>query len=171
MTRRLESPAAAAVLAAALLATSVHDAAAQRPPAQPLKLTAELQIYDSRAGGAGEAKLTPFVPSRADPGDEVVYTVAFVNVSGRMVDQVRITAPIPPQVQYVADSAYSPGGLALYSIDDGRTFALPEELFVVGADGAKARATPSAYTHVRWVLRAPLEDGAKGFARFRGIVR
>jgi hypothetical protein len=27
------------------------------------------------------------------------------------------------------------------------------------------------YTHIRWILRAPLEAGARGFTRFGAIVR
>ena len=130
-----------------------------------------MQTLQAGAAQGGDATLTAFVPARALPGAEVVYTVAFENATDRLVDQVRITAPIPSLLAYVADTAYCPGGLALFSSDDGRTYGLPDELSAPGPDGTKTRVAPAAYTHVRWILNAPLQQGAKGFARFRAVVR
>jgi uncharacterized repeat protein (TIGR01451 family) len=130
-----------------------------------------VQALQPGAAQGDSATLTPFTAARALPGDEVVYTVAFENPSDRLVDQVRITAPIPSQLAYVADTAYCPGGLALFSTDNGRTYGLPDELATVAADGTRSRVVPAAYTHVRWILKAPLQQGAKGFARFRAVVR
>jgi len=36
---------------------------------------------------------------------------------------------------------------------------------------ARRTADASDYTHIRWVLKAPLDAGAKGFARFSAVVR
>jgi uncharacterized repeat protein (TIGR01451 family) len=104
-------------------------------------------------------------------GDEIVYTVAFKNTSGRPVDNVRITNPIPPRMRYVEGSAYGPGADVLYSVDGGRTFGKPNELVVATEEGSSHVAAAVDYTHIRWVLKAPLEPGAKGFARFRAVVR
>jgi uncharacterized repeat protein (TIGR01451 family) len=172
--KRAAAFAAAAVLGVALLVTAPSErASAQRSaPSSLLKVAAQLQaLRPPAAAGDGDSSLGRFEPARAVAGDEVVYTVAFENASDRLVDQIRITAPIPPQLAYVAGTAYCPGGLALFSSDGGRTYGLPDELVAVAADGTKTEVAPDAYTHVRWVLGAPLEQRAKGFARFRAVVR
>jgi hypothetical protein len=47
----------------------------------------------------------------------------------------------------------------------------PNELGVVAADGARRAATAADYTHVRWLIKAPLAPGARAFVRFRATVR
>jgi len=107
----------------------------------------------------------------ASPGDELVVTVTFANVSAETLDGVKITQPIPPNMRYVDGSAIGPGAEVLYSVDGGVTYGQPNELTVVAADGVHHAATADEYTHVRWLLKGPLEAGARGFARFRAIVR
>lgn len=104
-------------------------------------------------------------------GEEIVYTIAFKNTSGRTVDNVRITNPIPPRMRYLEGSAFGPGADVLYSVDGGRTYGKPSELLVATEDGTSHLASADDYTHIRWVLKAPIAAGAKGFARFRAIMR
>jgi hypothetical protein len=59
----------------------------------------------------------------------------------------------------------------LFSVDDGRTFGRPDELTFVAPDGGARGAAAADYTHVRWILRAPLDAGATGIARFRAVPR
>jgi len=42
---------------------------------------------------------------------------------------------------------------------------------VTAGDGSQRAAEAGDYTHIRWVLKSPLDAGAKGFARFRAVVR
>ena len=135
-----------------------------------LELHAAIEKYVAGAAVDGEAQHELRPLAAPAPGDEVVYTVTFVNVSDRTADNIRISNPIPPEMRYVADTAVAPGSEALYSVDGGRTYGLPSELFV-SADGVSRRADTADYTHIRWLLRAPLDPGAKGFARFRAVVR
>ena len=107
----------------------------------------------------------------AVPGDELIYTVVFTNISEELADNVRVTNPIPDELRYVADSAFGPGTEISYSIDDGASFAAPDALLVQLTDGDARPATPDDYTHIRWTLKNPLEAGARGFARYRAIVR
>jgi uncharacterized repeat protein (TIGR01451 family) len=105
------------------------------------------------------------------PGDEVVYTIAFENKNRLAVDNVRITNPIPPRMRYLENSAFGPGADVLYSVDGGKTYGKPSELIVATEEGVSHLAAATDYTHIRWVLKAPLEAGAKGFARFRAVLR
>ncbi|HUL81726.1 MAG TPA: hypothetical protein VL131_06265 [Gammaproteobacteria bacterium] len=137
-----------------------------------LELTTRVErIVATESGDTAGARtrLAPVgVPS---PGDELVVTVTFANVSTEAVDGVKITQQIPPSMRYVDGSAIGPGAEVLYSVDGGSTYGQPNELTVVAADGTRRAATADDYTHVRWLLKGPLEAGARGFARFRAIVR
>jgi uncharacterized repeat protein (TIGR01451 family) len=118
--------------------------------------------------GATKAALVPIAVAAA--GDEVVYTVTFVNVGTQPADSVRITNPIPSEMRYLAGTAFGPGSDVLYSVDGGLTFGAPKELLVRAGDGTPRTADAADYTHIRWVLRSPLDPRAKGFARFRAVV-
>jgi uncharacterized repeat protein (TIGR01451 family) len=134
-----------------------------------LHTVVEKVVEVEQPDGSTKTELTAGAPIL--PGDEVVYTVTFVNVSAGPADHVRITAPIPPELRCLADTAFAPGADTLYSVDGGATFGRPEELHVTGPDGSRRAATAADYTHVRWVFNAPLDAGATGFARFRAVVR
>jgi hypothetical protein len=87
------------------------------------------------------------------------------------VDGVRITSAIPAGLRYVAGSATGPGGLVLLSVDGGRTFGTEQELAARGGGPESGGAQLKVYTHVRWVLAAPLEVNATGFVRLRAFSR
>lgn len=130
----------------------------------------------ARGGLRVSSTLEPIAPKVADGGDaahanELVLSVEFANTSEHVIDSVRITSPVPADVRYVVDSASGPGSEALFSVDQGRTFARPEELMIESADGVARAADAAEYTHVRFVLDAPLDAGAAGFARFRAVPR
>jgi uncharacterized repeat protein (TIGR01451 family) len=121
---------------------------------------------------ADAADPVPIAADSAAPhAGEHVVTVRFTNAGGDVVDTIRITSPVPADLQYVPDSASGPGSQVLFSVDDGRTFGRPDELTSVAPDGAVRSAAAAEYTHVRWVLRAPLDAGATGIARFRAAPR
>jgi len=101
------------------------------------------------------------------PGDEVVYTVTFANVSDEAADNIVITNPLPPEMTYVDGSAFGPGSDIVFSADGGKSFASPEKLLVPDEQGGQRRASPDEYTHIRWVMRDQVRAGAQGVAQFR----
>ncbi len=127
------------------------------------------KIVESKGpDGAVHYDLAPGVVSS---GEQFVLTLRFTNTTGATVDGVRITSAIPSGLSYVAGSATGPGGLVLFSVDGGRTFGTEQELSARGAAPESGGAGQNAYTHVRWVLEAPLELGATGFVRLRALAR
>ena len=123
--------------------------------------------------GADKADARPQLVPAGDlsPGDALVVTVTFLNTTQHALDGVRITQPIPPSMRYVEGSAVGPGSLVLYSVDGGATYGQPNELGVAAADGVRRAATAGDYTHVRWLIKAPLAPGARAFVRFRATAR
>jgi hypothetical protein len=106
----------------------------------------------------------------AAPADQLIVNVRYTNTSEHVLDSLRITCPIPSDLRYVPQSASGPGSDVLFSVDSGRTFGRPEELTIATPDGVRS-AEAADYTHVRWILRAPLDAGAVGVARFRAVPR
>jgi uncharacterized repeat protein (TIGR01451 family) len=121
----------------------------------------EVTVTDN---GETERKLVP--ADTVVPGDDVVYTITFTNVSGEIADNIVITNPISENLTYVEGSAFGPGTVIEFSVDDGQSFAAPDEL-MVGANGGQRPAAAEDFTHVRWTMQNDLQSGAQGMARFK----
>jgi len=148
-------------------------AAAQAPSVPPNGMIVSSVLERIVANVEADDRLTLEVAAGtvASHADQLIVSVHFTNESGHMVDGVRVTSPVPPDVAYVAGSATGPGSHVLYSVDQGRTFGRPAELKVAGADGSLRAATAADYTHVRFILDAALDVGASGMVRFRAVPR
>ena len=130
------------------------------PADKGIRLTPLLEKVVESKGPDGAARYTLAPGVVTAGGEQFVLTLRFTNATGITVDGVRITSTMPAGVSYVAGSATGPGGLVVFSVDGGRTFGTEQEL-----------APLHVYTHVRWVLEAPLEAGATGFVRLRALSR
>jgi uncharacterized repeat protein (TIGR01451 family) len=142
---------------------------AQEAGSLELMTTVEKVAEIPAEDGTSKTELLPV--ETAVPGEEVVYTVTFTNVGEETAENIRITNPIPEEMRYVPGTAFGPGTDVVYSADGGESYAPPGELLVASADGSQRQATPADYTHIRWVLNVPLDAGARGFARFRAVLR
>ena len=167
-SRRGRARICGALLAAVALAVAAQTAPSSRGG---LEVSSTLERIAPKAAERGDTVLDVAAPTAEPQADELVLSVEFTNTSEQVIDAVRITSPVPANVRYVADSASGPGSEALFSVDQGRTFAQPKELTIVGADGVPRAADAAQYTHVRFVLDAPLDAGATGIARFRAVPR
>jgi uncharacterized repeat protein (TIGR01451 family) len=115
-------------------------------------------------GGEAQRKLVP--ADTVVPGDDVVYTITFTNISDESAENVVITNPISESLTYVPGSAFGPGAVIEFSVDNGKTFAAADAL-TIEIDGDTRAAKPEDFTHVRWTLQNELQAGAQGMARFR----
>lgn len=145
------------------------SAGAQEQGAIEIKTVAEKEERVVAADGTEESKLVPV--TTVVPGDEVVYTVTFTNVSQDTADNVTVVDPIPEQMTYVRGSVFGPGADITFSVDGGKNFVVEDELRVATANGGERTAQPEDYTHIRWVMRNPLDPGKRGVARFRAALR
>jgi len=116
------------------------------------------------ATGETERRLVP--ADSVVPGEDVVYTITFTNVSAETAENVVITNPISENLTYVAGSAFGPGTLIEFSVDGGQSFGAASELVVTAAEGERP-AQVGDFTHVRWTMQNDLNAGAQGMARFR----
>ena len=166
--RRAVKPSGIALFVLAALAVIAQEPA-RAPRGLVVSSTLERIVAPPAAAAADSVPIA--ADSAAPHAGEHVVTVRFTNLGSDVVDTIRITSPVPADLQYVPYSASGPGSEVLFSVDDGRTFGRPDELTSVAPDGGVRSAAAAEYTHVRWVLRAPLDSGATGIARFRAAPR
>ena len=155
----------AAMLAGSLLALATGAAAQE----QHLDLTTSVQKEQVTTNSAGETDVQLVPASTVVPGEKVVYTITFRNISDDAADNVVITNPIAAELTYVADSATSGLGDVQFSVDGGASFDNPADL-VVDEDGARRPAEAKDFTHIRWVMKEELAVGAQGTVRFAAVL-
>ena len=154
------------VLATLLVSAAYGQTVAYAQEAGHLKLTTVVQKEEVTTTDSGDRKTELVAAEKVIPGDSVVYTITFENVSDESADHVTITNPVPQYLSYVQGSAFGPGAVIEFSVDGGQQYDAADALFV--ADNGEIRpATADDYTHIRWVLQDELAAGAQGMARFR----
>lgn len=105
------------------------------------------------------------------PGQEVIFTTFYENISKKVVENAVITNPVPEHMIYKENSAQGAGTRITFSVDGGKTYDAPAKLMVVDAAGRQFPARPQDYTHIRWTFESPLRSGAKGEVSFRAILK
>jgi uncharacterized repeat protein (TIGR01451 family) len=154
------------VLAALLIAFVANSAVWAQPKGNiELKAVAEVEMEVVNAKGEKELKRVP--AASVVPGDFVIYTIYYANVGKEPADKVVIINPVPEHMRYEDGSASGEGTRITFSVDDGKTYELPEKLTVVDADGKMRPAKGSDYTHIRWTLQKSLAPEEKGIVNFR----
>lgn len=156
---------AAAALAVSLL-TLATGAAAQQPH---LDLTTLAQKEQVTTTAAGETRVELVPAATVVPGEKVVYTITFRNISGDTAENVVITNPIAAELTYVDGSATREGATVQFSTDGGVSFGDPGDL-TVDEGGAQRPAEAKDFTHVRWVMQEELAAGAQGSVRFAAVL-
>jgi uncharacterized repeat protein (TIGR01451 family) len=157
-------------LATAVFAVGAH---AQSPAGGGVQLvnTAQKEIEVDEAG----RKVRRLVePGKMIPGDEVVYTISYLNKGARPAERVVVVNPVPQHTKFRPGSVEGANTEVAYSADGGKTYAAPDKLQVAARDakgGPVTRlAVASDITHIRWTLKEPLPPGANGYVRFRAVI-
>lgn len=113
-------------------------------------------------------------PQKMLPGDEVLYTLSYLNKTARPADNVVITNPVPMHTRYKGSSAAGEGADIVYSVDGGKSFAAPDRLTVTVKDKTGKEivrpATAEDYTHIRWRLKQSVAPGKSGSVQFRAVI-
>ena len=149
-----------------LIATTLFavSALAQEPGHLNVRTVVQKEEVTVTESGETERNLVP--ADTVVPGDDVVYTITFTNISDQSADNIVITNPISESLTYVQGSAFGPGTVIEFSVDNGKSFAPPEKL-LVSSDGESRPARAEDFTHVRWTMQNELKAGAQGVARFK----
>lgn len=98
-------------------------------------------------------------PDKILPGERIGYQIEVTNQGTEAAADIVIANPIPANTTYVQGSAKGLDTQIEFSVDNGKTYALPAELFIE-KDGKRVQAEAADYTQVRWILNKPLAAGA-----------
>jgi len=146
------------------------SAVAQEPSQEPaqghLLVKTVVQKEEVTVDANGEEQVQLVDAKIVVPGDEVIYTVTFQNISDTPAENVVITNPIAADLEYVDGSAFGPGSEIVFSVDGGTVFAAASELSVADA-GVVRPAEAKDFTHIRWQMQNEIPAGSQGVARFR----
>ena len=135
-----------------------------------LNVTTVVQKEELTVNEAGEADTRLVTAETVIPGDRVVYTITFQNISEDDAENVVITNPIAASLIYVDGSAFGPGTEIQFSVDGGKAYAARDELTVT-ENGTERPAEAKDFTHIRWVMKQDLPVGAQGMARFSAVLK
>ncbi len=160
--RRIE---VTAMLIVALVWGTISAIAAPGNGKVELKMVAEKEIEVTGANGEKTVQLVP--ADKVIPGDEVVYTITYINNGDEPAENLVVKNPIPEHMKYVAGSATGESGVITYSVDNGKSFDVPEKLMVKDAKGNMVAAGPADYTNIRWTLSKPVAPKTSGLVSFR----
>jgi uncharacterized repeat protein (TIGR01451 family) len=148
-----------------LLLLAGQASSAQSPVSLQSVVETERMVKD--ADGKMVAKRFPV--KSAAPGDEIIFTNTFSNTSQKPAGDLVLTNPIAADLRL--KKAWGEGAAITYSVDGGKTYDVPEQLKVRGADGKMRAAKAEDYTHVRWVMRDSLAVGASTAVGFNAQVK
>ena len=139
--------------------------------ANGVKLTSAVLRQIEVENEKGE-KMVELVPvDKALPGEELIIRITYTNTSAEPAENIVIVNPVPDQMSYVAGSAAGDLTVPTFSIDDGKSFDLPEKLMVEGEDGKMITAPAELYTHVRFRRIEPLDPGQTDNVSFRAVLK
>lgn len=151
--------------AAAVLALNTAPLLAAPAAPQPVELLGDVKL-DKIVVENGQEKHILTAPDSVVPGNKLVFSTKYRNVSANEVKNFVVTNPLPAGVALAGD-----GAAALdVSVDGGTTWGKLAALTVADAAGTRRAAQPGDVTHVRWVL-AVLQPGAAGTLNYHAIVR
>jgi uncharacterized repeat protein (TIGR01451 family) len=154
------------VLLATLAVLTLSSAfAAEKESAIELRTSAQIEVEVVTEDGGKE--IQRIEAAKVIPGDEVIYTIHYANKGRQPAGNIVITDPIPEHMLYQDGSASGEGAMVTFSVDDGKTFDVADNLTVTGEDGSQRPAGPSDYTHIKWMLEGELEPEMAGFVTFR----
>jgi uncharacterized repeat protein (TIGR01451 family) len=140
---------------------------AQQKSVIQLTSVAEVEVTEKNAQGEKVVKRKEAALAKVVPGDQVIFTTRYVNTGKQPADNVTVMNPVPDHMTYVDKSAEGKGARIEFSVDGGKTYGSPNKLMVTDGQGRLRSAMARDYTHIRWVLTAPLAPGGTGSVSFR----
>jgi len=118
--------------------------------------------------GPDGATVKQRVPAeRVIPGDEVIYTITFTNNGDEPAENLVVNNPIPEHMHYVPGSASDHSCVITFSVDNGKSFDLPENLKVQDAGGNPVAAKATNYTNIRWTISQSVAPKSGGTVSYR----
>lgn len=154
-----------ASLTALFITALLHSPACSQDKGH-IMLTNRAEIEKTVINDKGEKEILRVPAVKGLPGDKIIYTIEYENVSDKEAENIVIIDAVPEHMLYQDGSATGAGMEITFSVDRGKTYDIPENLKVIGEDGKERKADASEYTAIRWVLKSKLLPSQKGAVSF-----
>ncbi len=135
----------------------------------PVKLTNTAMKQVISVNDQGKREISFVEPKTVIPGDVILYTIEFENISDQPVSNIVLTDPVPNNSVYREGSAKGDNTQIVFSVD-GKQFASADMLFVT-EDGKRRLATAKDYRSIRWIVETPLQPGEKRRVSFKTRIK
>jgi uncharacterized repeat protein (TIGR01451 family) len=135
--------------------------------APQVTLTSHVALMRTTVGAGGKTFTSYEEPKLVTPGDRLLFTLEYSNLSGKAADNFVVTDPIPSGVVFAGHESAG----AQVSVDGGKAFGPLISLKATDPTGKARPATLSDVTHVRWSFTRPVAAGEHGELRFEAIVK
>ena len=150
------------------LLTTTGLALAQEESGVVLEAQAEVEV--EVVNEKGETEIHRTKAALVTPGDEVIYTIRYVNAGEKPAEDVVITNPVPEHMACRTVEETPETILVTLSVDGGNTFDALENLTVLNEEGETRPADIADCTHVRWALAQALPPGESGQVSYRAVL-
>ena len=154
---------------AVVLALARGSAAAQEE-APPKALVISATILSGGQGRPQPIDAPDRDPNTVAPGDVVEYRLVFNNITGRPVNNIQFTDPLPEGMYYLQGTAGADREDVdvEFSLDGGTSYSeLPMIEVVVDGRIEQRPANPEDYTDIRWAVHGEVEPDARVAAAFQ----
>ncbi len=154
---------------AVLLALASGSAAAQEETARKA-LVVSATILPSEQARPQTIDALDRDPNRVAPGDVVEYRLVFTNITGRPVNNIQFTDPLPEGMHYLQGTAGADREDVdvEFSLDGGTSYSeLPMVEVVVDGRTELRPASPEVYTNIRWTVHGLVQPDAAVTAAFQ----
>ena len=109
-------------------------------------------------------------PNTVAPGDVVEYRLVFTNITGRPVNNIQFTDPLPEGMHYLQGTAGADREDVdvEFSLDGGASYS-EQPMVEVVVDGRTEQrpASPEDYTDIRWTVHGDVQPNARVTATFQ----
>ena len=172
-TRLLMAPALLAICTLLAVPAVAQEVTAEGGPSVKVNISVVQEVTRTDEGGKTvvETKEVGLV----SPGDVLTYTLRAENTGDSPAFDARIEDPIPDGTFLVTSSIPENDEAVTASIDGGESWRSFPVFVVAGADDSGQpiyeQAAAESYTHLRWLLDAPLPPGATKEVSFKVQVR
>ncbi len=151
-----------------VLALASGSAAAQEERApEALEVSATILSWDQ---GPPTIDAPVRDPNRVMLGDVVEYRLVFTNITGRPINNIEFTDPLPEGMHYLQGTAGADREDVdvEFSLDGGTSYSeLPMVEVVVDGRTELRPASPEDYTNIRWTVHGLVQPDAAVTAAFQ----
>lgn len=157
------------MLRGALFALSLLTALAAPAYAVGLEATQTVERAVITIDEAGVETVTYEIAEELAPGDELRYTISYLNADDKPAQNVKLSMPVPAEVNYVEGSA-EPGTAEISFSVDGKIYAARNSLSVETPEGERP-ATAEDIRFVRWSFTDGISPEEAGKISYSGVLK